>query len=45
VFAEVHARNLRWRALVAAALPLVQDDPPVHAGLRAHLAKYAERNP
>jgi hypothetical protein len=45
VFAEVHARNLRWRALVAAALPLVQDDPEVHAGLRAHLAKFAERNP
>ncbi len=45
VFAEVHERNLRWRAVVAAALPLVQDDPEVHAGLRAHLAKYAERNP
>ena len=44
VFAEVHERNLRWRALVAAALPLVQDDPEVHAGLRAHLLKYAERN-
>ena len=45
VFAEVHERNLRWRAVVAAALPLVQDDPEVHAGLRAHLAKFAERNP
>jgi hypothetical protein len=45
VFAEVHARNLRWRALVAEALPLVQDDPEVHAGLRAHLRKYMERNP
>jgi hypothetical protein len=45
VFAEVHERNLRWRALVAEALPLVQDDPEVHAGLRAHLRKYAERNP
>jgi hypothetical protein len=45
VFAEVHERNLRWRAVVSAALPLVQDDPEVHAGLRAHLRKYAERNP
>ena len=45
VFSEVHERNLRWRALVAEALPLVQDDPDVHAALRAHLRKYAERNP
>jgi hypothetical protein len=45
VFADVHERNLRWRAVVAEALPLVQDDPPVHSGLRAHLRKYAERNP
>jgi hypothetical protein len=44
VFAEVHERNLRWRAVVAAALPLVQDDPAVHAGLRAHLRKFMERN-
>jgi hypothetical protein len=45
VFAEVHERNLRWRALVSDALPLVQDDPAVHAALRAHLRKFAERNP
>jgi hypothetical protein len=45
VFGDVHERNLRWRAVVAAAVPLVQDDPPVHAAVRAHLRTYAERNP
>jgi hypothetical protein len=44
VFADLHERNLRWRALVTAALPLVQHDPPVHTALRAHLRKYMERN-
>jgi hypothetical protein len=44
VFAEIHARNLRWRAVVAAALPLVQDDRPVHRALRTHLSTYIERN-
>ena len=45
VFAEVHERNLRWRAVVADAVPLAQGDPPVHTALRSHLRKFAERNP
>jgi hypothetical protein len=44
-FAEVHERNDRWRAVLARAVPLVQDDPATHAVIRAHLRKYVERNP